>query len=244
MFQDIATAERVHTGDGINAIRRLPVSPINRTQTKRDVQARQRLWLREVLEATGLKPAQVATGAGTSTSTLTRFLNDESYKGILAPDTVERIKNKYNVPGPEELSAARRTPLIGLSEAARLDTRKEKNELAQIVGSILRGRPNVEAWRLKTMALESVGYLPGDIVFVQILGENEMPKQQDAVCAQVVDYQHGAAETVWRVYDAPFLVGAGQDRTAYKPLLVDGERVKIVGVIRESYRPHPLSATR
>jgi hypothetical protein len=134
--------------------------------------------------------------------------------------------------------------LIGLSEAARFEPSKEAKELAVMISAIHRGRPNVEAWRLKTMALEGVGYLPGDIVFVEALPEGVLPKPQDAVCAQVVDYQHGSAETVWRVYDSPFLVGAANDRTAYKPLLVDGDRVKIIGVIRESLRPHSLSSTR
>lgn len=166
------------------------------------------------------------------------------YTGTLAPETIERIKSTFRVPGPEEYAQGKRAAVIGLSEAARFDARKEQSELAAVVEVILDGRPGAEAWRLKTLALEGVGYLPGDILFVEPLADNEMPKPQDAVCAQVMDYQHGAAETVWRVYDAPFLVGAGHDRTAYKPLLVDGQRVKIFGVIRASYRPHSLSATR
>ena len=191
-----------------------------------------------------LKPAQLAAGAGASTSTLTRFLNDENYTGALSPDTIERIKSTYKVPGPEEYASSRRAPLIGLSEAARFNPKQEGAELVAIIAAILRGRPHVDAWRLKTMALESAGYLPGDIVFVEALADNMTPKPQDAVCAQVVDYSHGAAETVWRVFDPPFLVGAAHDRTAYKPLTVDGERVKIAGVIRESFRPHSLSFTR
>jgi hypothetical protein len=134
--------------------------------------------------------------------------------------------------------------MIGLSEAQRIDPRREKGELATVVNAILRGRPRVDAWRLKTMALEEAGYLPGDIVFVENLEDGQAPRPQDAVCAQIVDYQHGAAETVWRVYDPPYLVGAATDRTAYKPLAVDGERVKIVGIIRESYRPHSRSEIR
>lgn len=178
-----------------------------------------------------------------SDTTLTRLLNNEKYTGTLSPETVARIKTTYKVPGPDEF-VGKRAPLIGLSEAARFDFRKEKGPLARIIEAILQGRENIDPWRLKTMALEGVGYLPGDIVFVEALAEGVAPKPQDAVCAQVVDYQHGAAETVWRVYDPPFLVGAANDRTAYKPLLVDDVRVKVAGVIRESYRPHSLSATR
>ena len=134
--------------------------------------------------------------------------------------------------------------MIGLSEAVRFDPKKEDGGLASIVKAIIGGRIDVDAWRLKTMSLEGVGYLPGDIVFVQALPDGQMPKPQDVVCAQVIDYTHGAAETVWRVFDPPFLVGAAHDRTAYKPLLVDGERVKVFGIVLESYRPHNFSATR
>lgn len=245
MFTDAPTIATVHRPVGMDAIWSRPVAkPVNRTQAKREVQARQRAWLREVLATHRLKPTQLAAGANTSTSTLTRFLNDDSYTGTLAPETIERIKDTYKVPGPEEFASGRRSPLIGLSEAARFEPRRENRDLGGVVEAILRGRPNVDAWRLKTMALENAGYLPGDIVFVEALADNQHARPQDAVCAQVVDYQHGAAETVWRVYDPPFLVGAAMDRTAYKPLLVDGDRVKIAGVIRESFRPHSLSETR
>jgi hypothetical protein len=244
MFTDTHEIEAVHMRIGINADRSLPVvKPVNRTETKKNIQERQRNWLLEVLDKVKLKPSQLATSAGVSDTTITRLLNNKNYAGTLAPETIERIKDTYRVPGPEEYANSR-SSLIGLSEASRFDVRRERGELGLIVAAILRGRPTVDAWRLKTQALESAGYLPGDIVFVEQLSADQHAKPQDAVCAQVVDYQHGAAETVWRVYDPPFLVAAANDRTAYKPLLVDGERVKMFGVIRESYRPHSLSATR
>lgn len=245
MFAEVHSIESLHIAGGIHADRSRTVGKaVNRSATKRDVQARQRAWLLEILEKTKLKPTQLAVGASVSSTTLTRMLNNKDYSGTLAPETIERIKDTYKVPGPEEYASSGRSMLIGLSEAARFDPRKEMGELAGIVMAILRGRSHVDAWRLKTMALEGVGYLPGDIVFVRMLEAGEHAKPQDAVCAQVVDYQHGAAETVWRVYDPPFLVGAAHDRTAYKPILVDGDRVKIAGVIEESFRPHSLSATR
>lgn len=241
MTDTLHIAFRTHAERG----RHLPKT-VKRSETKRDIQERQRAWLREVLETKRLKPSQLAIGAGVSDTTISRLLNSETYTGTLAQETIERIKDTYKVPGPEEYAGGRgrATALLGLSEASRFDPRKEKADLARVIEAIMHGRANVEPWRLKTMALDSVGYLPGDIVIVEALPEGRLPKPQDAVCAQVVDYQHGAAETVWRVYDPPFLVGASTERTAFKPLLVDGDRVKIAGVIREVYRPHSLSATR
>jgi len=245
MFTETHNLDMAHTRIGIPAEPDVIVSKIvNRTEAKRGIQARQRAWLLEVVDRTKLKPSQLATGAGVSDSTITRLLNNKDYSGTLAPETVERIKETYKVPGPEEYASRGRAMLIGLSEAARFEPRKEKGELAAIVTAILRGRPNFEAWRLKTQAMEDGGYLPGDIVFVERAAGEVLARPQDAVCAEVLDYQHGSAETVWRVYDPPFLVAAAHERTAYKPILVDGDRVKIVGVIRESYRPHSLSALR
>jgi hypothetical protein len=245
MFTDAPISQSVHIPIGINADRSLPVAkPVNRTDTKKNIQQRQRNWLREVLDKVKLKPSPFAISAGVSDTTITRLLNDAKYMGTLAPETIERIKDTYKVPGPEEYASSRRSTLIGMSEASRFDARKERGDLGAIVEAILRGRPHVDAWRLKTQALESAGYLPGDVVFVEQLSADQQARPQDAVCAQVVDYQHGAAETVWRVYDPPFLVAAAHERTAYKPILVDNDRVKIAGVIRESFRPHSLSATR
>jgi hypothetical protein len=84
-----------------------------------------------------LKPSQMAQGAGVSESTLTRILNNTGYTGTLTAETIERIKSTYKVPGPEEYAKNRRPVLIGLSEAARFDVRKEKGELAAVVQAIL-----------------------------------------------------------------------------------------------------------
>lgn len=244
MFTETHSQDAAHIPIRIDADRSWVLPNTNRTDAKKGVQARQRAWLGQVLEAVQLKPSQMAIGAGVSDTTITRLLNNPGYSGTLTHETIERIKNTYKVPGPEEYASNRRSNLIGLSEATRFDMRQERGELAAIVSAILAGRDHVDAWRLKTMALESAGYLPGDIVFVEQLPDHAHARPQDAVCAQVVDYQHGAAETVWRIYDPPYLVGAALDRTAYKPLPVDGERVKIAGVIRESFRPERRSETR
>jgi hypothetical protein len=244
MFASPTSSEALQYPVGTDAYRSgtLAKSPVTRTTTKRDVQMRQKAWLREVLTKTRLLPSQLAIGAGVSSSTLTRLLNRDDYSGTLTPETIERIKDTYKVPGPEEFSSGARS--IGLSEAARFDPSRERGDLALIVAAILRGRKGFEVWRLKTMALEGVGYLPGDVLFVRHLDVGDHARPQDAVCAKVIDFAHGSEETVWRVYDPPFLVGASNDRTAYKPVLVDGDRVRIYGVVEESFRPHSLSSNR
>lgn len=215
--------------------------PVSRSQAKKELQERQRAWLREVVNFTGLKASQIADGSGVSDTTLTRLLNNPEYTGTLSQVTIDRIKETYKVPGPEDFVGGRRLSLFGFAEAQRFDASEEPTALAKIITQLIGERPAAAAWRLKTNALEEGGYLAGDIVIVDM---NLAPEPQDAVCAQVYDWKGGSAETVFRIYTPPFLVAAAQDRTAYKPLLVDNDRVVIKGVVVESFRPHRLSATR
>ena len=214
---------------------------VARSQAKRDLQDRQRAWLEEIVRLTGKKPSQIADGAGVSDTTLTRILYHSDYKGTLSQVTIDRIKAAYKLPGPEDTTKGRGAALLGFAEAERFVLTREAPELLAIVNSICKLHNDAEAWRLKTGSLEIAGYLAGDIVFVDTTVQ---PAPQDAVCVQIADYQHGSAETVWRIFDPPFLVGAAHDRTAYKPVLVDNERVKVRGVIVDSLRPHRLSTVR
>jgi transcriptional regulator with XRE-family HTH domain len=212
--------------------------------TKKRLQALQRSWLHEIVASSGLKLAQIATKAGVSDTTLSRLANDEAYEGTLSQLTIARIKEAFRVPGPEEYGAGggrRRFGLAGFAEAQRFVPKAEPEPLAAAVSALIGDRHAIDAWRLRTEALVEAGYLAGDIVLVDM---NASPEPQDAVCAQVYDWQRGGAETVWRIYDPPFLVAAAHERTAYKPLLVDNDRVIIKGVLIGSIRPHALSTLR
>jgi hypothetical protein len=216
------------------------VALIPKSRTKLELRERQLLWLQELLRVTGLKPSQAAEKAQLSDTTLTRFLRAD-YDGTLTQLVIDQLKETFKVPGPEEYGSPRRGLLGGFGEAERVVQTAEPPAIVGTLKALMNGRSSIDVWRLKTTALEQVGYLPGDLVFVDL---NAIAQPQDAVCAQVIDWTRGGHETVWRVFDPPFLVGAGNERTAYKPLLVDNERVVIKGVVVESFRPHRLSATR
>lgn len=237
----VPTAEHpLHIAVGKQSYRGRQVAEKTHSEAKSELQARQRAWLQEVVKATGMKPSQLAGVAGVSDTTLTRLLNNPTYRHTLTQLTIDRIKEKFQVPGPEEFAAVK-GGIIGLGEAERLDVSALPAATARVIAAMLADRSSVEAWRLKTPALEQIGYLPGDVLMVDLRAD---PKPQDAVCAQVLDYTRGGLHTVFRVYDPPFLVGASSDRTAYKPLLVDNDRVIVKGVVVESLRPHRLSDTR
>lgn len=215
--------------------------PESRKAAKRAVLERQRAWLQQIVKSTGEKASTIAGQSGVSDTTLTRLLNNPDYRHTLTQVTIDRIKKRYGVPGPEEYASQGRPSMPGFGEAERFDARRETPALAHIVEALVGGRNAHDVWRLKTEALTQSGYLAGDLVVVDL---NLVPAAQDVVCAQVYDWTRGVAETVFRVYDPPFLVGAALDRTAYKPLLVDQDRVIVKGVVVESFRPHRLSAVR
>jgi SOS-response transcriptional repressor LexA len=85
---------------------------------------------------------------------------------------------------------------------------------------------------LRSRCLEVAGYVPGDVLMVDM---NAKPEQGDVVCAQVYD-RLGRAETVFRIFEDPFLVASSLDGTFFKPLLIDNERVVVRGVVVASFR--------
>jgi transcriptional regulator with XRE-family HTH domain len=213
-------------------------SPASRTEAKQAIQDRQRTWLQELVKETGLKVSQLAAEAGVSDTTLSRLVNNPEYRGTLSQLTINRLVEKFNVPGPDEYGAQRRPILPGFSEAERVNYGADSDGAA--VQALIAGR-TLDPWRLRTNAIEDVGYLPGDVVLVD---PNAQPASQDVVCAQVYDWTRGRAETVWRVFDPPFLVAASKDRSLYKPVLVDNDKVMIRGVVVQMIRPHRASAAR
>lgn len=64
---------------------------------------------------------------------------------------------------------------------------------------------------------------------------NARPEVGDVVCAQVYD-RAGKGETVFRVFEDPFLVAATLDTKLIRPLLIDNDRVVIRGVVVASFR--------
>jgi SOS-response transcriptional repressor LexA len=81
--------------------------------------------------------------------------------------------------------------------------------------------------------MEDAGYMPGDILIVDL---NAEPERGDCVCAQLYRWQVGTAETIFRIYEEPYLLAATRHPDLRKPLLVDNDRVVIKGVVTEILR--------
>ena len=230
MLQAAVGVNKLHTNGRNIATGRLHL-PRGSLQTAR----LHREWLRSVVDKTGMPLTRIAKTLGIAPSTLTRPVSEgNAGTSTLHAATIEKISAFTGIAGPEaETQAAARRPRGLAEEAAPFDS--SEPGLTAAVRAIVAGRNGVDPWTLRTRTLEAAGYLPGDVV---ILDMNPAPAAGDVVCAQVYDWAGGKAETVWRVYDPPVLIGAPFDVAARpKSLIVDNERVVIRGVVVGMIRP-------
>lgn len=187
-------------------------------------------WIDFILQSRKWSRNRLSREAGINPSTLTKFYNGRDGTGLLQSYTIERIEKASGIPAFEtSLPTVQR----GLSEDESSRYEAEPASFVPPAVDALRGNRNgVDPWILRSRGLEAAGYLPGDILIVDL---NATPRSGDVVCAQVYD-RAGKAETVMRVYEHPFLVAATFDPSLFKPLLVDNDRVVVRGVVVASFR--------
>lgn len=195
--------------------------------------ADQRSYLDSVMQRTGWSQSELALRAGLDPSTLSRFLSGDRQGHSLRPATIRKIEsvsgigfgasNKESEPRPEGFAEAEAEPL-SIIPASPMNA---------IVEALTRGHRNVDPWTLRSRALESAGFLPGDIVIVAL---GETPLSGDVVCAQLYDWSTGKAETVFRIFQPPYLVAASPDPAFMRPHVVDDAKVQIKGVVINTIR--------
>jgi hypothetical protein len=207
-------------------------APPDKARTKTTIQdevyARQTAWLDWLKTKTGKSLAALARDAGRSPSLLTRKFAEG---GLLTASTIELLMESTGLPGPDTYLLPGAAGIA--DEGLPIDPAAADASLKAMIEAALKGRSAATPWQLRTRALEGAGYLSGDIV---ISDQAVVPMAGDAVVAQVYDLRTGAAETVFRILEAPYLVAASADPALRKPLLVDNDRVIVMGVITHSFR--------
>ena len=187
-----------------------------------DLRQVQKDWIERVLASRKWGAGEWAELAGLSPSTVSRFLKSKDHKFLLTFKTLSKLAAVAKVAMP---TARPENDLPGFAEP----------ELLAIVGPS-EATPNRSVWQIKGQSMQFAGFLAGDsIEFDHII----MPHIDDIVLAQVYDNTRGTAETVMRVYAPPYLLAAASHPSAYPPLYVDGNNVKIVGVMVKSWRERP-----
>jgi transcriptional regulator with XRE-family HTH domain len=195
--------------------------------SRTDLQA----WLRSVLEQTKLTPTALASKAGVAQSTVTRFLNSPDAP-MIGLRTVAKIAHAAGVTPYGAPSNAPRAN--GFNEPEAVPYHAQTNgPLAPILNLLSTQHRAVDPWLLQTDALELAGYLRGDVVLVDL---NAQPRAGDIVCAQLYRWSEGRADTVFRLFEPPYLIAMARDPDVRKPALVDNDRVIIKGVVMLTLR--------
>lgn len=197
-------------------------------------------WLRNLPALTGKPLTRLAQEIKIAPSTLTRPLKEgDDGTSTLHANTIAKVVAHTHVAPPGELGAPPpgRRPARGFGEeAAPFVFSTNYDAVLEAALKALAGESNsIAPWQLRTRAVELAGFLPGDVLLLDL---NATPKPGDLVCAQVYDWQHMKAETVVRIFDraAPVELLLARSFEHYQPLVVDGERVTIKGV----FLPHRL----
>ena len=203
----------------------------SKSERMRRLQVEQREWLRRAVERSGLKLTEIARRGGFTPSTLTRFANNAEHDGVLSPITIATVAEITGEPAHEAWAGSADRPGFGEVEALPYQPQAD-DPIAEAVRAFVGGRDHLIPWELRTRALEPAGFAPGDVLIMDLNGEAEAG---DVVCAQIYDWQAGKAETVFRVLEPPYLVGAGDDAWR-KPLLATDRAVAIKAVMLMSFR--------
>ncbi len=208
---------------------------------------RQRVWLKKIMDITGLRPSQLAKQAGLSTTTLTRFLNAEDHKNALSPQTLSAIQNvvfaladsmaledAQALAFPDTSYTENREFLTGDVAPYALEHIAYENDalLRQVLNAALQIYTQCTLWVVKTRILEGRGYIPGDIIGVDPLQE---PRNGDVVCAQVYDWGNMQANSILRYYSPPFLLACEASRV-HHPLAIKDQDITLSGVVVFGYR--------
>lgn len=195
-----------------------------------DPRDQQRAWLQQVLDKTQLAPYALARKASLAPQTLTEFLNNPEKSHMLSGRTIAKLEDAVGMRyGPEPRAQGMRE-----SEAEPYHSHPLTTE-DDFVRAAISGRNAMAPWRLASRAIEAAGYLPGDILVVDL---NLGPRAGDVVCAQLYDWNGAKAETVFRIWEPPgYLVAATTDPKLRRIFVVDNENVAVKGVVVATIRP-------
>ena len=198
----------------------------------------QRIYIVEVLQRTGWTQSELASRAGLDPSTLSRFLSSATQGRALRLRTLDKIAAVSGLTwgsAEDRVAPAPALPVEnGMAESEASPLKFEANSsLADIVEILGRNRTNIDPWTLNSRALEGAGFRPGDILMVAL---GETPLSGDVVCAQIYDWFKGRAETVFRIFEPPYLLAASADPRFLRPLVVDDDKVQVKGVVIHTIR--------
>ncbi len=203
-----------------------------------ETQKRVRDWILALPKVTGKSLTRIAEEADVAVTTLTKPANNPEHKHVTSTVTIAKIVETHGVAPPLGFEHLR--PVRGLAEPEAQEYRHDADpDLDNLIKAYIAGRPHVAAWVLKTRALELLGYLPDDIVLLDL---NASWRPGDIVCAQLYNHERGRTETIWRRYEPPYLIASSTDASLLRPLHEDSVARKGAVVIGLRPRGSPAAS--
>lgn len=235
MLLRVDAAQALHNPICVDAFGDEQLAKRTERSARAEIGARQRAYLRDTLNELNVTPSGLAQKIGIAPSTFTRFLNEpEGSEKTLHATTLDKVEQVRQASSDATFPTQAQGQWQSLREEAEQYRMVEgqDDEISRAIRSLIGNRHDIDAWTLRSRALELEGYMPGDIVLVD---RSLTPKAGDAVCAQVYDRGHIRADTVMRLFHnagpVNLLLPHSMDPTAQRPLVVDNERVMIRGVL-------------
>lgn len=109
----------------------------------------------------------------------------------------------------------------------------QREQVEDMAAHLAKGRGGRDIWRVQSRAMILAGFDEDDFILVD---QHAPAIPGSIVIAQVYDYDVGSAATLLRRFDPPVLSAASPDPGDWKPHVVDGRNVKIMGVVTASWR--------
>lgn len=191
------------------------------TETRDELREVIREWLQKVIRGSGLSATEIARRAGMATTTLTRFLNNPEHQSVPSLVTIEKVARVTKYAPPPGLGVA--ADGIGFSEP----------EISPYQGAATGDEEAGDWWEIGSRVLDLEGFMPGDRVLVSL---RQPPRAGSVVVAQIVARGGEEVETVFRKYEPPFLTARSTVANQPKPVLIDPEKVSIMGVVLRLHR--------
>ena len=188
----------------------------------------QRHYIQDILSRTGWTQTELAKRAGLDPSTLSRFLVRTDSAHALRPSTLKRIAHVSGIAFDDKKPDGAATSSGFAESEAQLLAQPLSTSITRAIAALGCGEPGTDAWVMRSRALELAGCRPDDILIVRL---GETPLRGDIVCAQIYDWANNRAETVFRLFQPPYLVAASAEPALLAPIAIDGDKATIKGVV-------------
>jgi len=182
--------------------------------------------LKEARLRANLSQTELAKRLGVSRGAVGQWetgVSEPTGKNLRAASAVLGVNNEWlssGTGGPERAAAAR----TSLADGERVDVSQLPPDQAKVIAAAIAGR-NAEVWRITGETMVGAGFLPGDLVVVDLA---ETPRPQNYVLAE------SGRIPIFRQFLPPYLFCLSLN-TQSPPLLIDNATTVVRGSVASRF---------